>query len=218
VAPTSVGHHDRPQDLIVREGDHLDKISRGRRAPLGRRRGASARLGPVADNVHPGSLNACGRIRRNRASLHSSRSDDPPPPLPHDPHQGRGKCGQYDSGLLAAILPTFTKEAAITVHVLAQGTGQALATAARDDADLILVHDPEAEERFIADGHGIERAQIAWNDFVVVGRDPTRRMSQAGMMRSKAFVRSPLPALRLCRGGTRAAPMRNLAGPALGGC
>jgi tungstate transport system substrate-binding protein len=55
------------------------------------------------------------------------------------------------------------------VHVLAQGTGQALATAARDDADLVLVHDPEAEERFIADGHGIERAQIAWNDFVVVG-------------------------------------------------
>jgi ABC-type tungstate transport system permease subunit len=74
-----------------------------------------------------------------------------------------------NSGLLAAILPTFTKESGITVHVLAQGTGQALATAARDAADLVLVHDPEAEERFIADGHGIERAQIAWNDFVVVG-------------------------------------------------
>jgi ABC-type tungstate transport system permease subunit len=74
-----------------------------------------------------------------------------------------------NSGLLAAILPTFTKGSGITVHVLAQGTGQALATAARDDADLVLVHDPEAEERFIADGHGIERAQIAWNDFVVVG-------------------------------------------------
>ena len=74
-----------------------------------------------------------------------------------------------NSGLLAAILPTFTKESGITVHVLAQGTGQALATAARDDADLVLVHDPEAEERFITDGHGTERAQIAWNDFVVVG-------------------------------------------------
>jgi tungstate transport system substrate-binding protein len=74
-----------------------------------------------------------------------------------------------NSGLLAYILPDFTKETGITVHVLAQGTGQALQTAARDDADLVLVHDPEAEERFIAEGHGIERAQIAWNDFVVVG-------------------------------------------------
>src|SRR5580692_12984339 len=74
-----------------------------------------------------------------------------------------------NSGLLAHILPAFTKETGITVHVLAQGTGQALQTAARDDADLVLVHDPEAEERFITEGHGIDRAQIAWNDFIVVG-------------------------------------------------
>jgi tungstate transport system substrate-binding protein len=74
-----------------------------------------------------------------------------------------------NSGLLAHILPTFTKESGITVHVLAQGTGQALATAARDDADLVLVHDPEAEQKFIAAGNGIDRRQIAWNDFVVVG-------------------------------------------------
>jgi tungstate transport system substrate-binding protein len=74
-----------------------------------------------------------------------------------------------NSGLLAHILPDFTKETGITVRVLAQGTGQALQTAARDDADLVLVHDPEAEERFITEGHGIDRAQIAWNDFVVVG-------------------------------------------------
>src|SRR5712672_4879049 len=74
-----------------------------------------------------------------------------------------------NSGLLAHILPAFTKETGITVHVLAQGTGQALQTAARDDADLVLVHDPEAEDRFIAQGHGGERRQIAWNDFIVVG-------------------------------------------------
>src|SRR5499427_6728356 len=74
-----------------------------------------------------------------------------------------------NSGLLAHILPAFTKEIGITVHVLAQGTGQALATAARDDADLVLVHDPEAEQKFIAVGHGIDRRQIAWNDFIVVG-------------------------------------------------
>ena len=76
-----------------------------------------------------------------------------------------------NSGLLAHILPLFAKKSGITVYVLAQGTGQALATAARDDADLVLVHDPEAEGKFIANGDGIERTQIAWNDFVIVGPD-----------------------------------------------
>src|SRR5207302_9517095 len=52
---------------------------------------------------------------------------------------------------------------------LAQGTGQALDTARRGDADLVLVHDPEAEEQVIAEGHGVNRRQIAWNDFVIVG-------------------------------------------------
>lgn len=74
-----------------------------------------------------------------------------------------------NSGLLAHIIPIFTKEAGIEVRVLAQGTGQALATAAHGDADLVLVHDPEAEQKFIAAGDGVERRQIAWNDFIVVG-------------------------------------------------
>jgi tungstate transport system substrate-binding protein len=74
-----------------------------------------------------------------------------------------------NSGLLGEIVPLFTKETGIAVHVLAQGTGQALDTARRGDADLVLVHDPEAEKKFIDDGHGINRRQIAWNDFIVVG-------------------------------------------------
>jgi tungstate transport system substrate-binding protein len=74
-----------------------------------------------------------------------------------------------NSGLLAHILPGFTKATFIEVKVLSQGTGQALATAARGDADLVLVHDPEAEAKFIADGHGILRREIAWNDFIFVG-------------------------------------------------
>ncbi len=74
-----------------------------------------------------------------------------------------------NSGLLAHILPIFTKQTGISVHVLAQGTGQALATAAHGDADLVLVHDPEAERKFIAAGDGVDRRQIAWNDFIVVG-------------------------------------------------
>jgi tungstate transport system substrate-binding protein len=76
-----------------------------------------------------------------------------------------------DSGLLTHILPQFTAETGIEVHVLAQGTGQALATAAHGDADLVLVHDPEAEATFLAAGHGISRSEIAWNDFIIVGPD-----------------------------------------------
>jgi len=74
-----------------------------------------------------------------------------------------------NSGLLGRILPLFSKASGIEVRVLAQGTGQALATAARGDADLVLVHDPEAEDAFIAAGHGIARVEIAWNDFIFVG-------------------------------------------------
>jgi tungstate transport system substrate-binding protein len=74
-----------------------------------------------------------------------------------------------DSGLLQYLLPAFTRETGITVHVLAQGTGQALATAAHGDADLVLVHDPDAEQAFMTAGHGVARREIAWNDFVLVG-------------------------------------------------
>ena len=76
-----------------------------------------------------------------------------------------------NSGLLAHILPQFTAETGIEVRVLALGTGQALAVTARGDADLLLVHDPEAEAEFMAAGHGASRAFVAWNDFIIVGPD-----------------------------------------------
>jgi tungstate transport system substrate-binding protein len=74
-----------------------------------------------------------------------------------------------NSGLLAKILPQFTAKTGIAVRVLAQGTGQALATAAHGDADLVLVHDPDAEAAFMAAGDGARRVEIAWNDFLIVG-------------------------------------------------
>jgi tungstate transport system substrate-binding protein len=74
-----------------------------------------------------------------------------------------------NSGLLAHILPQFTQETGIEVRVLALGTGQALAVTVRGDADLLLVHDPEAEEKFMAAGHGASRRLVAWNDFILVG-------------------------------------------------
>jgi tungstate transport system substrate-binding protein len=74
-----------------------------------------------------------------------------------------------NSGLLAHILPQFTAKTGIAVNVVAQGTGKALDTARRGDADLLLVHDPEAEQAFMDQGFGVRRRQIAWNDFIIVG-------------------------------------------------
>jgi tungstate transport system substrate-binding protein len=74
-----------------------------------------------------------------------------------------------NSGLLAHILPEFTKASGIKVRVVAVGTGEALDTAARGEADLVLVHDPNAEDKFMLEGHGFTRREIAWNDFIIVG-------------------------------------------------
>jgi tungstate transport system substrate-binding protein len=74
-----------------------------------------------------------------------------------------------NSGLLAHILPEFTKATGIEVRVVAVGTGEALDTARRGEADLVLVHDPKAEDKFMLEGDGFTRREVAWNDFIVVG-------------------------------------------------
>jgi tungstate transport system substrate-binding protein len=81
-----------------------------------------------------------------------------------------------NSGLLTHILPIFKKASGLDVRVVALGTGQALDVARRGDADLVLVHDPDAEKKFIDEGHGINRREIAWNDFIIVGpaADPAK--------------------------------------------
>ncbi|MGQ0752099.1 MAG: substrate-binding domain-containing protein [Betaproteobacteria bacterium] len=81
-----------------------------------------------------------------------------------------------NSGLFKHILPIFQKKAGIEVRVIAQGTGQALDTARRGDADVVFVHAKAAEEKFIADGHGVKRHPVMYNDFVLVGpkSDPAK--------------------------------------------
>jgi tungstate transport system substrate-binding protein len=117
-----------------------------------------------------------------------------------------------DSGLLEHILPAFTAATGIDVRVLAQGSGQALATAARGDADLVLVHDPEAEDRFVEEGHGTDRRQVAWNDFVIVGPagDPAHigggHDAQAAL-KAIAAARAPFVS-RGDKSGTHAAELR----------
>src|SRR5262249_5310927 len=74
-----------------------------------------------------------------------------------------------DSGLFGYLLPLFKAKTGIDVKVIAQGTGQALDTARRGDADVVFVHAKAQEERFVADGYGVKRYDVMYNDFVLVG-------------------------------------------------
>src|SRR5262245_53351061 len=74
-----------------------------------------------------------------------------------------------DSGLFDYLLPLFKKKTGISVKVVAQGTGQALDTARRGDADVVFVHAKSAEEKFLAEGQGVKRYPVMYNDFVLIG-------------------------------------------------
>ena len=74
-----------------------------------------------------------------------------------------------NSGLFAHILPIFTEATGIEVRVVAQGTGQALETGRRGDADVVFVHARAQEDTFVADGFGVQRLDVMYNDFVIVG-------------------------------------------------
>jgi tungstate transport system substrate-binding protein len=80
------------------------------------------------------------------------------------------------SGLFGHILPIFEKKSGIQVRVVALGTGQALDLARRGDADVVFVHAKAAEEKFLAEGHGVKRFAVMYNDFVLIGprSDPAR--------------------------------------------
>ena len=82
----------------------------------------------------------------------------------------------YDSGLLDYMLPVFEEKNNIEVKILPAGTGKSLEYGRRGDVDLILVHSPPDEKEFVADGYGIERHCIMYNDFVIVGPgdDPSK--------------------------------------------
>jgi tungstate transport system substrate-binding protein len=116
------------------------------------------------------------------------------------------------SGLLANILPQFTAKTGITVNVVAQGTGKALDTARRGDADVVLVHDPEAEREFVDEGYSSTLRQVAWNDFVIVGpsSDPAHILGDKDSVTAlKAIASAGAPFVsRGDRSGTNAAELR----------
>ncbi len=74
-----------------------------------------------------------------------------------------------NSGLFSYLLPIFESKTGIRVHVVAVGTGQALRGARNGDADVLMVHDKASELKFIADGYGVDRREVMYNDFVIVG-------------------------------------------------
>lgn len=74
-----------------------------------------------------------------------------------------------DSGLFGYILPLFKQKTGIEVKVVAQGTGQALDTGRRGDADVVFVHAKSAEQKFLAEGQGVKRYPVMYNDFVLIG-------------------------------------------------
>jgi tungstate transport system substrate-binding protein len=81
-----------------------------------------------------------------------------------------------NSGLFKHLLPIFEKKTGVDVRVVALGTGQALDLARRGDADVVFVHARGAEEKFVAEGHGVKRIPVMYNDFVLIGpkSDPAK--------------------------------------------
>ena len=74
-----------------------------------------------------------------------------------------------DSGLLDVLVPLFEKKSGMSVKTISVGTGQALALAARGEADVTLAHAPELERRYVAEGKMLNRRLVMYNDFVIIG-------------------------------------------------
>ena len=91
-----------------------------------------------------------------------------------------------DSGLYDYILPFFDKKYGIEVRVIAVGTGQAIKNSRRCDADVLIAHHKESEEKFILDGYGLYRKEFMYNDFILVGP----RSDPAGVKEAKSIVKS----------------------------
>ncbi len=115
------------------------------------------------------------------------------------------------SGLFGHLLPQFRQATGIDVRVVALGTGQALDTARRGDADVVFVHDQVAEEKFVAEGFGLQRRPVMYNDFVLIGPkdDPagTRGKDIAAALQ-KVAGSSAVFVSRGDKSGTHAAELR----------
>ena len=116
------------------------------------------------------------------------------------------------SGLFSHLLPAFKRASGIDVRVVALGTGQALDSGRRGDADVVFVHDQAAEEKFVAEGYSVKRMPVMYNDFVIIGpkpdpagvrgKDVVAALQKLGSSSSASFVS------RGDKSGTHAAELR----------
>jgi tungstate transport system substrate-binding protein len=116
------------------------------------------------------------------------------------------------SGLFPHLLPAFTRDSGIEVRVVAVGTGQALDIGRRGDADVVFVHDREAEQKFVAQGEGVKRLPVMYNDFVLIGpaADPAHVAGGHDILdalRKIQAAQAPFVS-RADRSGTHAAELR----------
>ncbi len=116
------------------------------------------------------------------------------------------------SGLFGYLLPIFTQQTGINVHVVALGTGQALDVGRRGDADVVFVHDKAAEEKFLAEGFATKRQDVMYNDFIIVGpkSDPAKVAGSHDVLDAlKKIAAAKAPFIsRGDRSGTNAAELR----------
>lgn len=115
------------------------------------------------------------------------------------------------SGLFAHLLPAFKSASGIDVKVVALGTGQALDMGRRGDADVLFVHDQAAEEKFVAEGYGLKRQPVMYNDFVLVGPKADPAAVKGGDIVAALATLAKSPSSFVSRGdksGTHAAELR----------
>jgi tungstate transport system substrate-binding protein len=116
-----------------------------------------------------------------------------------------------DSGLFEYLLPLYKQKTGVTVKVVSQGTGQALDTGRRGDADVVFVHAKSAEEKFLAEGQGVKRFPVMYNDFVLIGpkSDPAgiKGMKDVGQAFKTIMVKQAAFISRGDRSGTHAAEL-----------
>ncbi len=117
-----------------------------------------------------------------------------------------------NSGLLKSILPKFKAKTGVDVRVIAVGTGQAIKNATRGDGDVLLVHARKAEEEFVAEGHGVKRIDVMYNDFIIVGpeSDPAKvsKIKDVAAALKKIATSNVIFASRGDDSGTHKAEMR----------
>jgi len=115
------------------------------------------------------------------------------------------------SGLFKHLLPAFEKKTGIQVRVVALGTGQAIDLGRRGDADVAFVHDREAEEKAVAEGSFVDRREVMYNDFIVVGpkSDPAKAKGRDAVAALKKIAQAKAPfASRGDKSGTHSAELR----------